>query len=104
MASRTQPQDVNGLGDESNDRYANWPAVVRSLHRIDPYLDVEEIDRFAAIQDEAGWDFAEFLQLLEAVTAESGVVVPKQDYPLVASLDGLERYLSNRIAPPAKAP
>ncbi len=73
-----------------------WRALVRSLHRVDPYLDVEEIDRSEPIQDETGWGFAEFLQLMDAVAAETGVVVAAEDYPLVASLNGLEQYLSRR--------
>ena len=32
-----------------------------------------------------------------AVAAETGVVVAEEDYPLVASLRGLEQYLSSRI-------
>ena len=41
------------------DDYAAWRVVVRSLRRVDPYLDVEEIDRFEPIQDEAEWGVAD---------------------------------------------
>ena len=76
---------------------------MRSLHRVDPYLDVEEIDRFEPIQDEAEWGVAEFLHLMDAVTAETGIVVGEQDYPLVASLAGLEDYISSRMSRTSKA-
>ena len=85
------------MNDTSNDGYAAWRAVVRSLRRVDPYLDVEEIDRFEPIQEETDWGVAEFLQLMDAVTAETGVVVGEEDYPLVASLAGLEEYISSRM-------
>jgi len=71
--------------------------VVRSLRRVDPYLDVEEIDRFEPIRDETDWGEAEFLHLMDAVTAETGIVVSQKDYPLVTSLAGLEDYISSRM-------
>ena len=98
MTKRTTVEDVTGVNDAMNDDYAAWRAVVRSLHRVDPYLDVEEIDRFEPIQDEADWGVAEFLQLMDAVTAETGVVVGEEDSSLVASLAGLEEYIASRMA------
>jgi hypothetical protein len=40
---------------------------------------------------------AEFLQLMDAVTAETGVVVGEEDSSLVASLAGLEEYIASRM-------
>ena len=96
MTTRTHVHDDAEAGDVTDDYSAIWRALVRSLHRVDPYLDVEEIDRSEPIQDETGWGFAEFRQLMDAVAAETGVVVAEEDYPLVASLSGLEQYLSRR--------
>ncbi len=96
-------EDETGVNDATNDDYAAWRVVVRSLRRVDPYLDVEEIDRFEPIQDEAEWGVADFLHLMDAVTAETGVVVGEQDYPLVESLAGLEEYISNRMTSTSKA-
>ena len=97
MTNRATVDDMTRINDARHDAYAVWRAVVRSLHRVDPYLDVEEIDRFEPIQDAADWDVADFLHLMDAVTAETGLVVGEQDYPLVASLAGLEEYISSRI-------
>jgi hypothetical protein len=97
MTTRTHGRDGAGLGDVTDDCSAIWRALVRSLHRVDPYLDVEEIDRSQPIQDETDWGFAEFRQLMDAVAAETGAVVAEEDYPLVASLNGLEQYLASRI-------
>jgi hypothetical protein len=103
MTNRTRVEDKIGVNDATDDDYAAWRVVVRSLHRIDPYLDVEEIDRFEPIQDEAEWGVADFLHLMDAVTAESGVVVDEMDYPKVASLAGLEDYISSRMTRISKA-
>ena len=97
MTTRTHVHHDTGLRDVTGDYSAIWRVLVRSLHRVDPYLDVEEIDRSEPILDETGWGFAEFRQLMDAVAAETGVVVAEEDYPLVASLGGLEQYLSSQI-------
>jgi len=36
---------------------------------------------------------------MTAVADESGIRVPENDYPLVGTLDGLERYLIERVSP-----
>ena len=55
MTTRTHVHHDAGLGDVTDDCSTIWRALVRSLHRVDPYLDVEEIDRSEPIQDETGW-------------------------------------------------
>jgi hypothetical protein len=104
MTNRATVDGTTGVNDAWQDPYAAWRAVVRSVHRVDPYLDVEEIDRFEPIQDEADWDMSDFLELMDAVTAETGVVVSEQDYPLVASLAGLEAHILSRITTTSEAP
>ena len=103
MTNGTAFDDITGVKDAGNDAYAAWRVVVRSLHRIDPYLDVEEIDRFEPIQEEAEWGVGDFLHLMDAVTAETGIVVGEQDFPLVTSLAGLEEYISSRMTTSTKA-
>ena len=39
---------------------------------------------------------ADFARLMSAVTEQTGVVVPKHEYPLVSTLDDLEHYLASR--------
>ena len=93
---RTAPHVVI-TGDE-HDRYAMWRVVVRALCSVSPYIDIEEINRFEPLADEIDLTSDDFAQLMAAVTAEIGVVVPEEDYPLVATLDGLEQYLKLRVS------
>ena len=83
-----QPHEVKG--------FEAWEAVVRSLRRIVPYIDVEDIDRAALIQDEADLDPLDLVHLMAAVAEETGVLVPERDYPLVATLDSLVDYVARR--------
>jgi len=73
-----------------------WIAVLRSLRRIVPYIDVEDLNRTAAIQDEADLDSLDFIHLMAAVGEETEVVIPKRDYPLVSTLAGLAAYVAAR--------
>jgi acyl carrier protein len=75
-----------------------WMAVLRSLRRIVPYIDVEDLNRTAAIQDEADLDSLDFVHLMAAVSEETGVIVPERDYPFVSTLAGLAAYVDTRIA------
>lgn len=61
-----------------------------------PYIDIEEINRFESLQDEADLDTSDWINLMAAVTEQTGLVVPEQDYPLVETFDGLEKYLAAR--------
>ncbi len=83
------PQSDDWSGDE-------WIAVLRSLRRIVPFIDVEDLDRTAAIQDEADLDSLDFVNLVTAVGEATGVVIPEQDYPLVSTLAGLAAYVAAR--------
>ena len=69
---------------------------MRAQRRVRPYTDLEEFSRFEPIMKEA--DLDEFEQLMAAVADESGIRVPENDYPLIVTLDGLERYLLVRLS------
>ena len=71
---------------------------MRALRRVRPYTDLEEFSRFEPIVMEADLDAFEFEQLMTSVADESGIRVPASDYPLVVTLDGLERYLLMRVS------
>ena len=61
-----------------------------------PFLDIEDVSRFEPLQDELQLTMADFTRLMSVVTEQTGVVVPKHEYPFVRTLDGLEHY--SRIA------
>ena len=86
-------------GDENGERWVIWGAVMRAMRQVRPYTDLEELSRFEPIVEEADLEPFEFEQLITAVADESGIRVPESDYSLVATLDGLERYLIERVSP-----
>ena len=71
---------------------------MRAQRRVRPYTDLEEFSRFEPIMKEADLDAFEFEQFMTAVADESGIRVPENDYPLIVTLDGLERYLLVRVS------
>ena len=42
----------------------------------------------------------DFTQVMASVEEQTGLVVPEDDYPLLATLAGLEQYLKMRVAAP----
>jgi hypothetical protein len=93
MKGVKQPDAVQA-DDDGDGEHAAWLVVVRALRSVAPDIDIEEINRYEPLQDEADLDASDWLHLMAAVTEQTGVVVPKQDYPLVDTFDGLERYLA----------
>jgi acyl carrier protein len=95
FSTSTDPTaDTDQFDDWSGDV---WAAVLRSLRRIVPYIDVEDLDWTAAIQDEADLDSLDFIHMMAAVTDETGVDIPERDYPLVGTLAGLAAYVAARL-------
>ena len=91
------PADVIDDAD-TGQRWLIWGAVMRAMRHVRPFTDLEEFSRFEPIVVEADLDSLEFEQLMAAIADESGTLVPEVDYPLVLTLDGLERYLNRRAA------
>ena len=96
MEGRAPPVSITGV---EHDQYVMWRVVVRALRCVFPYIDIEEINRFEPLADEIDLTSDDFTRLMAAITAEIGVVVREEDYPLVATLDGLEQYLKLQVSP-----
>ena len=69
-----------------------------SVRRVVPFIDVEDLDRTAAIRDEADLDSLDFVRLVTAVGEATGVLIPERDYSLVSTLAGLAAYVDARVA------
>jgi acyl carrier protein len=93
MEGLKQPKAVQA-DDDGDDEFAVWLVVVKALRSVVPHIDIEEINRFEPLRDEADLDTSDWMRLMAAVTDQTGVVVPEQDYPLVDTFDGLEQYLA----------
>jgi hypothetical protein len=88
---------ADDTGDE-DDPYAMWLVVVRALRNVFPYIDVEEINRYNPWSDEIDdLHASQFARLIDSVAEHTGIAIPECDYPLVGTLDDLERYLTSRV-------
>lgn len=67
--------------------------IATALRGIAPEADPSTIEPSGPLQDQLDLDSMDFLNLMVAIAERTGVEVPERDYPSVASLDGLARYL-----------
>jgi acyl carrier protein len=68
--------------------------LVRLLHGVAPEVDLDDIDPAAPLQDEAGLDSMDFVNLVNALYEETGIDIPELDYPLIATTNGFVAYVS----------
>jgi acyl carrier protein len=76
------------------------------LHQVAPEVDLDKVDHAEPLQVAAGLDSVDFLSLMSALYAETGIDVPERDYPSVASVDGFVAYVgeAREIDPAMIAP
>jgi len=86
--------------DRYGDAWEAWRTIVHALLHLDPFMDVEEIDRFEPLQDEIDLDAVRWRSFITEVAGGCGLEIPEVDEPDVLTLDGLEQYLT-RHAPMA---
>jgi acyl carrier protein len=72
---------------------APYDLLVRLLHQVAPEVDLDTVDHAEPLQDVADLDSTDFLSLMSALYAETGIDVPERDYPSVASVDGFVAYV-----------
>ncbi len=71
-----------------------YDLLVGLLHRIAPEVDLDAVDRAAPLQEVAGLDSMDFLNLMSGLYVATGIEVPERDYPAVASVDGFVSYVA----------
>lgn len=69
--------------------------LARLLHRIAPEADLTDVDAQAPLQEVIDLDSMDFLNLVTALHAETGLDVPERDYPALSSIDGFAHYVSD---------
>jgi acyl carrier protein len=67
--------------------------LVRLLYKIAPEVDLDAVDRAEPLKDAADLDTMDFLNLMSALYAETGIEIPERDYPSVATVDGFVAYV-----------
>jgi acyl carrier protein len=74
--------------------------VRRALASVAPESENQPIDPDADFRDQMDIDSMDFLNFIIAVHEATGIDVPEQDYPQLASLNGCMDYLAARSKKP----
>lgn len=69
--------------------------LVRLLHHIAPEADLTEVDPDVPMQDALDLDSMDYLNLLTALSEETGIDVPEQDYPKLSTANGFAAYVES---------
>jgi acyl carrier protein len=77
--------------------------VRRTLARVAPEVEGEEIEPNVNFRDQFDIDSMDFLNFVIALHEQIGLDIPEADYPRLASLSGCVAYLSARLGAPRSA-
>lgn len=72
-------------------------AVLAVLRDVAPEAELSRLAPDAPIRDQLDVDSIDFMRFLIGINEKLHVDVPEADYPKVASLNGLLRYLGDRL-------
>lgn len=72
-------------------------AVLDALTEIAPEIDASQIAWDEELRDQIDIDSMDLLNLMIGLHERTGVDIPESDYPKLATLDALLRYLGERI-------
>jgi len=70
--------------------------ILESIASVAPEAELDALDDAADLRDELDLDSMDFLNVLIAIKAATGVEVPERDYPQVRTLAGLLDYVRAR--------
>ena len=68
-------------------------AVEAAVGKVAPDVDLAEVAEDARLRQDLELDSLDFLRLVETIDVATGVDIPERDYPAVATVKGLIRYL-----------
>ncbi|MCJ2377569.1 phosphopantetheine-binding protein [Vibrio sp. ZSDZ34] len=78
------------------DREQLHKLVISQLIDIAPELDGEVLTEDEDMRDAFDLDSMDFLNLVTAVSKQTGINIPEVDYPKVLTIDNMLGYLLNR--------
>ncbi|WED23179.1 phosphopantetheine-binding protein [Vibrio sp. JC009] len=70
--------------------------IINQLIAIAPELEGDELVTDEDMRDAFDLDSMDFLNLVAAVTKNTGINIPEKDYPRVMTIDDMLNYLINR--------
>lgn len=71
--------------------------VRRALMQVAPDLEGEAIDPDRLFRDQFEFDSMDFLNFVTGIHDATGLDIPEEEAPLLASLNGAVAYLSSRL-------
>lgn len=74
--------------------------VRTALHEVAPEADVQNLPAGADLRDELSLDSLDFLQLVERLSAGSGIRIDEDDYPRLSTLGDAVAFLAGRTGQP----
>ncbi len=72
--------------------------VFSVLRQITPEADFEELEPDVEFREQLDIDSMDFLNFIIGIHERTGIDVPEEDYPLLASLNGCVEYLGKSSA------
>lgn len=69
-------------------------AVVTAIGKVAPDVEPSDLEGSARLRQDLELDSLDFLRLVEVIAEATGVDIPEADYPAVATVDGLVRYVA----------
>jgi acyl carrier protein len=73
--------------------------VVGALRDITPEVDLGTVDRDLPLQEVADIDSISFMALVTAIHDRTGIQIPVQDYPKLATMNSFVTYLTSAPRP-----
>lgn len=70
--------------------------VFTVLRQITPEADLAELEPDVEFREQLDIDSMDFLNFVVGIHERTGIDVPEEDYPLLATLDGCVAYLVQR--------
>ena len=67
--------------------------VFAALRQITPEADFQDLEPDVEFREQLDIDSMDFLNFIIGIHERTGIDVPEEDYPLLASLDGCIAYL-----------
>ena len=77
--------------------------LTTALHDIAPEVDLGAVDRDLPLQEVADLDSISFMALVTAIHDRTGIQIPFQDYPKLATLNSFVTYLMGASRPVGSA-
>ncbi len=72
--------------------------VLNILGRIAPEADLQNLDPAERLRNQFDFDSVDFVNFAAELQEQLKVVIPEQDYPLLATLEGCVGYLRSKTA------